>query len=79
MDRTGASICVSTAIPSVTSCAMISARLQNKRGGGRHLFTMIHASDHNEAPNLMQRAYRSVMLPLEPKEQLNLKLDNLVS
>ena len=40
---------------------------------------MIHASDHNEAPNLMQRAYRSVMLPLEPEEQLNLKLDNLVS
>ena len=52
---------------------------QHEREGGRHLFTMIHASDHNAAPKLMQRAYSSVMRPLEPEEQLNLKFGNLGS
>lgn len=52
---------------------------QEEHGRGRHLFTMIHASDHDEAPNLMQRAYRSVMLPLESEEQLELELGKLGS
>lgn len=41
--------------------------------GGKHMFTMIHASDHDEAPRLMQRAYRNVMLPLESEEQLEME------
>ncbi|CDN54774.1 Hypothetical protein RG1141_CH24360 [Neorhizobium galegae bv. officinalis bv. officinalis str. HAMBI 1141] len=41
---------------------------------GKHMFTMIHASDHDEAPRLMQRAYRNVMKPLEPEEQLEMEL-----
>lgn len=41
--------------------------------GGRHMFTMIHASDHDEAPRLMQRAYRNVMKPLESEEQLRIE------
>ncbi|NVD41462.1 three-Cys-motif partner protein TcmP [Ensifer sp. HO-A22] len=41
---------------------------------GKHMFTMIHASDHDEAPRLMQRAYRNVMQPLEDEDQLKLEL-----
>jgi three-Cys-motif partner protein len=44
---------------------------------GKHMFTMIHASDHDEAPRLMQRAYRNVMKPLESEEQLGLELQGL--
>ncbi len=44
---------------------------------GRHMFTMIHASDHDEAPVLMQRAYRNVMLPLESEEQLQLEFKRM--
>jgi three-Cys-motif partner protein len=44
---------------------------------GRHMFTMIHASDHDEAPNLMQRAYRNIMEPLESEEQLQLEFRGL--
>jgi three-Cys-motif partner protein len=45
--------------------------------GGRHMFTMIHASDHDEAPKQMQRAYRNVMKPLESEEQLEIELRHL--
>ncbi len=45
--------------------------------GGRQMFTMIHASDHQEAPKLMQRAYRGIMKPLEPEEQLEMELGQL--
>lgn len=40
------------------------------RGSGRIMFFMIHASDHPQAPVLMNRAYRNVVEPLEPVEQL---------
>ncbi|TBY35704.1 three-Cys-motif partner protein TcmP [Rhizobium leguminosarum] len=47
---------------------------EHDRGSGKQMFTMIHASDHDEAPRLMQRAYRNVMKPLESEEQLAFEL-----
>lgn len=45
-----------------------------KRGAsGRVMFHMIHASDHPEAPVLMQRAYRNVTKAPESTEQLNME------
>jgi three-Cys-motif partner protein len=44
---------------------------------GRHMFTMIHASDHDEAPVLMQRAYRNVMKAPEPDEQLAMEFASM--
>ncbi len=38
--------------------------------GGKVMFWMIHASDHDEAPKLMVRAYRNAVAPLEPIDQL---------
>lgn len=40
---------------------------------GRHMVTMIHASDHDEAPRLMQRAFRNVMKPLESEAELQME------
>ncbi|MDI1247845.1 MAG: three-Cys-motif partner protein TcmP [Lacunisphaera sp.] len=40
---------------------------------GKVMFWMIHASDHEEAPKLMMRAYRNVVAPLEPIEQLKME------
>ena len=45
------------------------------RGSGRIMFFMIHASDHPQAPVLMNRAYRNVVEPLETVEQLTLEYD----
>ena len=38
------------------------------------MFYMIHATDHEEAPKLMWRAYRSVTNAPEPLSQLELEL-----
>jgi len=43
-------------------------------GSGRIMFFMIHASDHPQAPILMNRAYRNIVEPLEPVEQLELEI-----
>lgn len=40
---------------------------------GKVMFWMIHASDHPEAAKLMMRAYRNVVSPLEPIEQLSIE------
>jgi three-Cys-motif partner protein len=45
--------------------------------GGRIMFFMIHASDHPQAPVQMNRAYRNVVEPLEPVEQLMFEYDQL--
>ena len=43
----------------------------SKKDGGAIKYHMIHASDHDEAPVLMRRAYeRALNLP-EPPEQLD--------
>lgn len=41
---------------------------------GKVMFWMIQASDHEEAPKLMMRAYRNVVAPLEPIDQLEMEL-----
>jgi hypothetical protein len=47
---------------------------QHEPGGGRVMFCMIHASDHPQAPVQMGRAYRNIIQPLEPEEQLKMEL-----
>jgi three-Cys-motif partner protein len=43
--------------------------------GGAIMYYMIHATDHPEAPKLMQRAYRTALKPMEPSEQIPLLLE----
>jgi three-Cys-motif partner protein len=47
--------------------------IYSRDAGGRLMFSMIHASDHPEAPKLMVRAYNNAIAPLEPMEQLELE------
>lgn len=42
---------------------------------GKIMYFMIHAADHEEAPRLMNRAYRHATGALEPMEHLQLELD----
>ncbi len=42
------------------------------------MYYMIHATDHEEAPKLMYRAYRQAVRPPEPLEQLGLALEGIV-
>jgi three-Cys-motif partner protein len=44
--------------------------IYGKEVGGRVMYHMIHASDHDEAPKLMSRAYRHALQAREPAEQL---------
>jgi hypothetical protein len=44
--------------------------IYGKEVGGRVMYHMIHASDHDEAPKLMSRAYRNVLQAREPAERL---------
>lgn len=46
-------------------------------GKGRVMFHMIHASDHPEAPKLMDRAYHNVTKALEPSAQLEMEFGGL--
>lgn len=41
---------------------------------GKVMFWMLHASDHEEAPKLMMRAYNNVVAPFEPADQLLMEL-----
>ncbi|MEW6737444.1 MAG: three-Cys-motif partner protein TcmP [Acidobacteriota bacterium] len=43
-----------------------------KKTGGRIQYFMLHATDHPEAPSLMNRAYKKAVSPREASEQLNL-------
>lgn len=43
---------------------------EKEKGRGSIMYYMIHATDHNEAPKLMERAYHHAVLPKEPFEQL---------
>ena len=49
-----------------------------KQGSERVMFHLIHATDHDEAPKLMVRAYNKVLDRLESNEQLCLDLDGVV-
>jgi three-Cys-motif partner protein len=45
--------------------------IYEKPSGGRVLYYMIHASDHDQAPGLMRRAYSKALDEPEPPEQLD--------
>jgi three-Cys-motif partner protein len=51
--------------------------IMDKGDRGRVMFHMIHASDHDEAPRIMYRAFTHATLPLESKDQLELPLSQL--
>jgi three-Cys-motif partner protein len=40
-----------------------------RQGGGKIMYFMVHASDHDDAPKLMWRAYHKAVDPLKPQEQ----------
>lgn len=42
----------------------------------RVMYYMVHATDHDEAPNLMSRAYRTATDRAEPKEQFELDFEH---
>lgn len=42
--------------------------------GGSIMYYMIHATDHDDAPRLMFRAYKNAIQPLTPQEQFKLGL-----
>ena len=46
-------------------------------GEGGVMYYMIHATDHDEAPKLMYRAYRNAVDPPEPVDQLQLALEGI--
>ena len=46
--------------------------LYERHGGGRVMYYMIHATDHPEAPNLMNRAYHKAVMPIKTAEQMAL-------
>ncbi len=48
--------------------------IYERQGGGRIMYFMVHASDHDEAPKLMWRAYNKAVDPLEAPEQMKIKL-----
>ena len=48
--------------------------IYERHGGGRVMYYMIHATDHPEAPTLMNRAYHKAVTPIKPAEQITLFL-----
>ncbi len=49
----------------------------SRQRGSRIMYFMVHASDHDEAPKLMTRAYNRAIYPKESAEQLQLLLREL--
>lgn len=47
---------------------------EQEDGNTKIMYQMIHASDHDEAPLLMARAYRTAVHPEEPPEQLEIEI-----
>jgi three-Cys-motif partner protein len=45
---------------------------EKESGGGRTMYHMIHATDHDDSPKLMARAYRTALEIPEPPEQFEL-------
>jgi three-Cys-motif partner protein len=52
--------------------------IYKKGNRGRIMFHMIHATDHDEAPKIMWRAYRNATNAHEPVEQLTLELEKML-
>ena len=49
--------------------------IYERQSGGGVMYYMIHATDHPEAPALMNRAYHKAVTPIEPAEQMGLFLE----
>lgn len=49
--------------------------IYKRQGSGRLMYYMIHASDHEEAPKLMYRAYNKAVWPMKSAEQLDLEFE----
>ncbi len=49
--------------------------IYDRGNDGKIMYFMIHATDHEEAPKLMRRAYQNATGALEPAEQLQLELE----
>ena len=48
-----------------------------ERGDSQHImYYMVHATDHDEAPNLMARAYRTATNRIEPREQFEFEFES---
>ena len=50
---------------------------RDEGGQGKVMYYMIHATDHEEAPKLMNRAYKNATLANQPMEHLQLTFDGL--
>ena len=55
--------------------SVIAWPIYERGEAGRIMYFMIHAADHEEAPKLMNRAYRNATGAMEPMEHLQLELD----
>ena len=49
--------------------------IRQREDQGNIMYYMLHASDHPEAPKLMQRAYRNAVLPPESQAQLSFEFE----
>ena len=52
--------------------------IYDRQGSQRIMYHMVHASDHDEAPNLMSRAYRTATRRAEPPAQFELAFERFV-
>lgn len=48
--------------------------ISSRENGGRTMYFMIHASDHDEAPRFMARAYNKTCVPINRLQQTSLKV-----
>ena len=53
--------------------------IYDRGSGGRVMYHLIHATDHDEAPKLMNRAYFNATKAREPLEKLQMELAQLWS
>lgn len=55
--------------------SVIAWPIYDRSEAGRVMYFMIHAADHEEAPKLMNRAYRQATGSMEPMAHLQMELD----
>jgi three-Cys-motif partner protein len=49
--------------------------IYDRQGSQKIMYHMVHASDHDEAPNLMSRAYKTATRRAEPREQFTFEFE----
>ncbi len=52
--------------------------IYDRQGSQKIMYHMVHASDHDEAPNLMSRAYKTATRRTEPRKQFEFAFDPFV-